>query len=86
MTRKAFCKALKAAGLPLHFSPHSLRHSFASLLLQDHRSPAYVQRQLGHASITLTVGTYGKWLPLTDKAAVNALDDSCGSKTVAVTG
>ena len=23
----------------------------------------YVQSQLGHASITLTVDTYGKWLP-----------------------
>jgi len=62
--RKVMRKTLKAAKLPLHFSPHCLRHTFASLLLQQGESPAYVQRQLGHASIQLTVDTYGKWLPI----------------------
>ncbi|TDI45724.1 MAG: hypothetical protein E2P00_03090 [Acidobacteria bacterium] len=47
----------------------------ASLLLQQGESPAYVQRQLGHASIQLTVDTYGKWLPMGNKAAVDRLDD-----------
>jgi len=51
-----------------------------SLLLQQGESPAYVQRQLGHASIQLTVDTYGKWLPMGNKAAVNRLDDESGSK------
>jgi integrase len=68
-------KALKAVGLPLHFSPHCLRHTFASLLQQQGESPAYVQRQLGHASIQLTVDTYRKWLPMGNKAAVNRLHD-----------
>ena len=54
-----------------------------SLLLQQGESPAYVQRQLGHASIQLTVDTYGKWLPMGNKAAVNRLDDESGSKVVA---
>ncbi len=81
--RKVFRKALRAAGLPLHFTPHCLRHSFASLLLQQGESPAYVQRQLGHASIQLTVDTYGKWLPMGNKAAVNRLDDADGSRLVA---
>ena len=81
--RKVFSKILKAAGLPPHFSPHCLRHTFASLLLQQGESPAYVQRQLGHASIQLTVDTYGKWLPMGNKAAVNRLDDESGSKVVA---
>jgi integrase len=60
--RKGFDAALKHAGPPSHFSPHSLRHTFASLLLADGVSPAYVQEQLGHASIGLTVDTYGRWL------------------------
>ncbi len=81
---KAFKRVLKAAGLPPHHSPHSLRHSFASLLLQQGESPAYVQRQLGHASIQLTVDTYGKWLPMGNKAAVDRLDgEPSGSKAVA---
>jgi integrase len=81
-----FGKILKATGLPPHFTPHCLRHRFASLLLQQGESPAYVQRQLGHASIDLTVDTYGKWLPMGNKAAVNRLDDQSGSKTVASRG
>lgn len=81
--RKAFARVLEAAGLPPHFTPHCLRHTFASLLLQQSESPAYVQRQLGHASIKLTVDTYGKWLPMGNKAAVDRLDDSSGSKVVA---
>jgi integrase len=81
--RKVMRKTLKAARLPLHFSPHCLRHTFASLLLQQGESPASVQRQLGHASIQLTVDTYGKWLPMGNKAAVNRLDEESGSKTVA---
>jgi hypothetical protein len=56
----------------------------ASLLLQQGESPAYVQRQLGHASYQLTVDTYGRWLPMGNKAAVDRLDDGeieRGSKT-----
>ncbi len=80
--RRVFVRVLKRAGLP-HFSPHSLRHTFASLLLQQGESPVYVQRQLGHASIKLTVDTYGRWLPMGNKAAVDRLDEPSGSKVVA---
>ena len=71
-----FKRVLKAAKPPGHFAPHSLRHPFASLplQLQHGESPACVQRQLGHASIQLTVDTDGEWLPLGNKAAVDQLD------------
>ena len=72
--RRVFVRLLKRAELPPHFSPHCLRHTFASLLLQQGESPVYVQRQLGHASIKLTADTYGKWLPMGNKAAVDRLD------------
>ena len=49
------------------------------------RSPAYVQRQLGHASIQLTVDTYGRWLPMGNQAAVDRLDEPTGSEVVAKT-
>jgi integrase len=45
----------------LHFGPHYLRHTYASILLADGVSPVYVQEQLGHATIELTVSTYGSW-------------------------
>jgi len=40
----------------------------------------YVQRQLGRARIQLTVDTYGKWLPMENKGAVDRLDKASGSK------
>ena len=88
--RRAMRQVLRHAKLPVHFSPHCLRHTYASLMLQQGESLTYVQRQLGHASINLTADTYGKWLPLGNKAAVDRLDapifDESGSKVVATEG
>ena len=42
---------------------HDLRHAFASLLLQHGESIVYVKEQLGHASIQITVNTYGHLIP-----------------------
>jgi len=69
--------------LPQHLTPHSLRHSFSSLLLQQGESPQYVKRQLGHASITMTVDLYGDHLPTGNKAAVDRLDTPARAKVVA---
>lgn len=84
--QRVFKRILKQAQLALHFTPHCLRHTYASLLLQMGESPVYVQRQLGHASIKMTVDTYGRWLPMGNKAVVDRLDDRSGSKTVATPG
>ena len=81
--RREMREILKKAKLPLHFTPHCLRHTYASLMLQQGESIVYVQRQLGHASIQLTVDTYGKWLPMGNKGAVDRLDSESGSRKVA---
>jgi hypothetical protein len=84
--RKAMTRILKKAKLPPHFTPHCLRHTYASLMLQQGGPVAYVQRQLGHASIQLTVDTDGKWLPMESQAALDRLDSpmpQSGSKMVA---
>ena len=36
--RRVFVRVLKRAELPMHFSPHCLHHTFASLLLQQGES------------------------------------------------
>jgi len=65
-----------AAGLP-HCPPHTLRHTYASFLIQNGESLAYVVRRLGHWSITITVDTHGHLVPSLDRTAVDRLDEIC---------
>lgn len=65
---------LKKAGLR-SVRLHDLRHTFASLLIQNGESLAYVKEQLGHHSIQITVDTYGHLVPGGNRQAVDKLDD-----------
>jgi integrase len=71
--RRVFHPLLKRAGLRrIRF--HDLRHTFASRLIQNGESLAYVKEQMGHASIKITVDTYGHLVPGSNRAAVDRLD------------
>jgi integrase len=62
------------AGLPEGTRFHDLRHHTASLLIAAGCSVKVVQRQLGHASATETLDTYGHLWPTDEdrvRAAVN---------------
>lgn len=64
-------RACKAAGLEIR-NPHDLRHTYATILLMAGVSPAYVQKQLGHSSISMTVDIYGHWIPGEGRAGLEA--------------
>ena len=71
--RLRFFRLLKGAGVrQVRF--HDLRHTFASLLLQNGENPVYVKDQMGHCSIQVTVDLYGHLLPGGNKQAVDRLD------------
>ena len=53
--------------------PESNIPSYASILISAGVSPAYVQEQLGHASIKLTVDTYTHLIPGAGRQALAAL-------------
>jgi integrase len=71
---RAFQAVLKKDGLR-HIRIHDLRHTFASLLIQNGESLAYVKEQMGHHSIQVTVDTYGHLVPGGNRQAVDRLDD-----------
>ncbi len=73
--RKVYSKLLADAKLrQIRF--HDLRHSFASLLIGQGESLAYIRDQLGHHSIQITVDTYGHLVPGGNRQAVDRLDDT----------
>jgi integrase len=59
---KSFKRAVKEAGLPGHYSIHCARHTYATYLLHDTGNLRYVQKQLGHAQISMTA-LYADVLP-----------------------
>lgn len=66
---------LAKAGLR-HVWIHDLGYTYASLLLQQGESLAYIRDQLGHRSIQVTVDIYGHLVSRCNKAVVDRLDDA----------
>lgn len=65
--------ALNRAGIDkIRF--HDLRHTYASLLLANGAPMKYVQHQLGHSSITMTMDLYTHLLPEVNDKCVNLLN------------
>ena len=75
LRHRVFYKVLAKAGLR-RIRLHDLRHTFASLLIQNGESLAYVRDQLGHSSIQVTVDTYRHLIPGANRQAVDRLDDA----------
>ena len=73
MMNRYFFPALKAAGLPkIRF--HDLRHTFASLLIDQGENIKYIQSQLGHSSPTVTLNVYAHLLESVNQDAARRLD------------
>jgi integrase len=57
--KREFYPAVEAAGIGRHVRVHDLRHTAASLLIQQGIHPKVVQDHLGHSSISVTMDRYG---------------------------
>ena len=82
--RRVWRRILKRAELRYR-KPHTLRHTFASLLIQAGEPVTYVQKQLGHHSAAFTLTVYGHFIPRANHRGVDRLDDAT-SRNLAATG
>jgi integrase len=72
MLTRHFFPALRRAKLPkINF--HSLRHSYASLLIDQGENLKYISTQLGHNSIDVTCDIYGHLLKNVNQEAASKL-------------
>ena len=69
-----FKRILKKAGLR-HIRIHDLRHTFASILIATGHNPKYIQSQMGHASINITMDLCGHLMPEVHKGAAKRSED-----------
>ena len=71
--RKPFKKIARQARLPdCRF--HDLRHTHASLMLEQGVHPKIVQERLGHSTVTLTLDTYSHVVPSLQEAVAARID------------
>jgi len=70
----SFKKAIRVADLPDHYSIHSSRHTYATLLLAKTNNLRFVQKQLGHASMNMTA-LYAHVLPEMNQHLADAILD-----------
>lgn len=72
--KRSFGSALRKTGIK-DFRFHDLRHSYASWLIGNGESLAYVKEQLGHSSIKVTVDIYGHLVPGENREAADRVAD-----------
>ena len=72
-------KFIKKYKLP-YFTPHSLRHRHASLLIAEGVSIPTVSRRLGHSSIATTTKIYVHAIQSADEIASEVIDDKLNLK------
>jgi integrase/recombinase XerD len=68
----SFKKAIEQANLPTHYSIHSARHTYATFLLAKSKNIRFVQKQLGHASLSMTA-LYSDVLPELNQSLAETL-------------
>ena len=85
MLRRHFHPAFKRANLPrIRF--HDLRHTYASLLIEQGENIKYIQKQMGHSKPSVTMDIYAHLMDEENPEAAKKLDDTIfqtGSKMVA---
>ena len=78
--QRAIKAAARKAGIPKRVSPHTLRHTFATHLLQAHYDIRQIQQMLGHSDVRTTM-IYTHTITSDLKPLQSPLDLSCEAGT-----
>jgi site-specific recombinase XerD len=78
--QRAVKVAARKAGIPKRVSPHTLRHTFATHLLQANYDIRQIQQMLGHSDVRTTM-IYTHTITSDLKPLQNPLDLSCEART-----
>jgi integrase len=73
MMQRHFLPALKKAKIPV-MRFHDLRHTYASMLMEQGENLKYIQTQLGHSSPTVTLNVYAHLMKPTNQEAAARLE------------
>ena len=63
------------------FRFHDLRHTYAALMVAAGAHPKYLQAQMGHSSIRVTLDLYGHLFPDANRGVLDALDQLTAPST-----
>jgi integrase len=75
MVQRHFLPGLRAAGLTrIRF--HDLRHTYASILIENGENIKYIQTQMGHSSPTVTLNVYAHLMKPTNQEAACRLENT----------
>ncbi|MDQ1278038.1 MAG: integrase [Thermodesulfobacteriota bacterium] len=87
MATRHFQAALKAAGLPKMRFHDLMRHTYASLLIEQGENVNYIQSRLGHSSPMVTLTVYAHLMKTVNQEAAcrleNTIFEQNGCKMVA---
>jgi len=73
LVQRHYEPALRRAGLR-RIKFHGLRHSFASMLIEQGEHPKYIQTQMGHSSINVTMDIYGHLMKAVNQDSPSKLE------------
>src|SRR6266540_4146555 len=77
---RVFSPAVRRTKL-VGFRFHDLRHTYAALMVAAGAHPKYLQAQMGHSSISVTLDLYGHLFPDANRGVLDALDELTAPST-----
>ena len=79
LVKRDFKPALRRSGIrEIRF--HDLRHTYATLLIDQGEHPKYIQEQMGHSSINTTMDVYGHMMKAVNSEATRRLQEAVFEK------